>query len=115
VTPAETLTAAADKLDALLTEVTPGPWIFHGNPDPESLRCYICGPEDDDTGGHPVLLEGVEEAWVDAQYLAAMHPAVGRAVVTMLRSYAYDATVKPEWFVRDSLLDLARAILGGES
>lgn len=95
MTPAEELTAAADRLDALLAGTT-GAWEF--------------GIVVDGGGtGHPVVAaEG------DAAYIAAMNPGVGRALVALLRGMAHwdEINGMVAWpGGTDNFRDLARAIL----
>lgn len=122
LTVSETLTAAADKLDALLAEVTPGPWTTEGVYRPlAGCRCLSCVEDEpygmtlrevDSLGEDP---SAVLKA-ADARWIAAMNPVPGRALVALLRDLA-----AVTWDLPDAVnlyrheLDLARAILGGES
>lgn len=105
MTPAETLNAAADKLDALLAEATPYvPWTTHDDG-------LVWAPRLGDPVSGSLLIE-------DARYIAAMGPVVGRALVALLRHAARlvvqtNPTDSASVYRHD--LDLARAILGGES
>lgn len=102
-TPAELLTAAADRLEQLITEATPGPWTAHDD--------GLVWPE---RMGDPV--SGSAQL-ADAEFIAAMSPTVGRALVALLRGMAFWYFGRgPEWPLgTDSLQALARAILGETS
>lgn len=115
MTPADELLAAADHLDALLAEATPGPWVYGIDHNPETCGWWIGAPADDGEG-HPVLFHGGDDdRWSDAEYVAAMNPEVGRALVALLRVIANEAEVRPGVAVlfREDFA-LARAILAAK-
>ena len=109
MTPAEELTAAADKLDELMAEVafTPGPWrtgrasrssVY------DSMDCTVAELDGWSPRGNEAL----------ARYIAAMNPDVGRALVALLRSCAayHGARGTRSWLGTDyGLEQLVRAIL----
>lgn len=109
-TPSETLQAAADKLDELLAKVTPGPWHIGDAVDP-TKPCNV----HNFPNGLPVA-DGLY--WLDAEYIARLNPVVGRTLVALLRKVAWMVNLDPDLAARvgaPETLDLARAILGGES
>jgi hypothetical protein len=116
-TPAELLTAAADKLDALLAGTTPGPWAIWRDLDHQGFHTVgdLAGVVPDgavESAGeaNPTAHVYVEP---DAAYIAAMHPGVGRALAALLRRHGQIAvgwTDTEEVFPEE--LRLARAILG---
>lgn len=120
-TPAEILTAAADKLDGLLADdrLTPAPWDASDVDAPDG-EWTIDSPADGHQvaslapcGAHP------HRAAADAAYIEAMHPGVGRALVALLRAACggndidgYDSEQVERYFGEE--LRLARAVLGGD-
>jgi hypothetical protein len=103
MTPAEELAAAADKLDALTTNVVGGPWTI--------------GEYYGDIAG----VNGAHVANVNtdlADYIAAMNPLVGKALVEMLREEAAEARIyrgpRADHLFRHALR-FARLIIDGES
>lgn len=116
-TPAETLAAAADRLDALIAEATPGPWTAissNGRKDGVALL----GAQAERGTGRPVAVLAdinVPRRHADAHYLAAMNPDVGRKLAALLRGIArwYEINSMAAWpHGVDNLRDLARAVLG---
>jgi hypothetical protein len=114
VTPAQELAAAADKLDALASKATEGPWVAN--------RADVYHPPlapfpDDRTYVAKLTALTVP----NATYIAAMNPLVGKALAVVLReaSYTIDNNVNilvPRGLtavpVSGGLLDLARLING---
>lgn len=98
MTPAEELTAAADKLDGLIAGASDGPWATDGS------EVWIDTPEP----RHAFFLRG----WTaDAAYIAAMNPLVGKALAAWLREMATGNFIGRE----GRALDIARLINGGAS
>ncbi|MFE9921598.1 hypothetical protein ACFYQA_08445 [Streptomyces sp. NPDC005774] len=98
-TPADELTAAADKLRALATNATPGPWRQHdthlgqyghtatvlsGERNTTELRAWL------PSMSHEPWDEA-RNVWADAAYIAVMHPGVGEALAKWLEAAAVDA------------------------
>jgi hypothetical protein len=118
VTPAQELAAAADKLDALASKATEGPW-----------RDMSMGSEGSTihAGGNTVSTArrvGRCGEYADAAYIAAMDPLVGKALAAVLReaSYTIENNVNvlvprglPAVPVSGGLLDLARMVNGSAS
>lgn len=107
MTPAEVLTAAADKLEARLKHATPGPWEVFGD---GGHRLTIVGGADREYG----VVEDYELNPDDAHYLAAMNPLVGKALAEWLRTAARNASEHMLGWDREAVV-LARLIIGGES
>jgi len=111
MTPAEELTQAADKLDALLKDTTVGPWS-------------VSDPILDVGGEHGFDVDGPHGGYVsrlsdphDAHYIAAMNPLVGKRVAEWLRAEG-DATAElthQAGFVNGHALEIARLINGSAS
>lgn len=120
MTPAEELTAAANKLDRWASEATPGPWVVWGGSE-RSLVCTTvegctCGGGLEGYGHEPGC--GLEQppdinaTHEDAAYIAAMNPLIGTALASALREEADQADVlKPNI----CLVEIARLINGGAS
>lgn len=124
MTPAEVLAAAADKLDALASGASDGPWrdLLMGS---EGSK-VLAGGNTVSTARHIALARGSG----DATYIAAMNPLVGRLLAQVLRRFTdacerdsrptHDQWSRPQR-VDDRIpgltaaLDLARLIIGGES
>lgn len=130
MTPAEVLAAAADKLDALTSGASDGPWEVCSHTD-------MLNP-----GGPSWFLDGIErwrgltnnvqlgEDEGTARYIAAMNPLVGSLLAQVLRRFAdacerdsrptHDRWSRPQR-VDDRIpgltaaLDLAYLIIGGET
>ncbi|MGW3492090.1 hypothetical protein [Streptomyces sp. NPDC001054] len=103
MTPAETLTAAAEKLRTLATEATHGPWWGDDLDEVQSPT------------GQVARAVGAA-AYPKSRYIAAMHPGVGTALADWLESWtdielAEDAALPED--ARHALL-VARQILGGD-
>lgn len=106
---ADELRAAADRLEALAKDATPGPWCtVHGG-------CVWSGdrnsPHDDSA---PIVTDSASPD--DHAYIAAMHPGVGLALAAWLRGMTDHAA----WgsgcnFCGVRALAVARAINGGAS
>lgn len=110
MTPAEVLAAAADRLDKLAGEAEQGPWaprsfeILHGV---VSAHEHIASTETP----------------IEAQYIAAMNPLVGKALAEVFRSEAQAFRGGEQrgfdgadlYRVNPRLMALARLIIGGES
>lgn len=87
-TPADELRAAAARLRALAADATPGPWFAH-RPEPRHW-----GDADHDAelvgGGKPLAVLNAEyNGALNADYAAAMHPGVGKALADMLEAISY--------------------------
>lgn len=112
MTPAEELTAAADKLDALVADATDGPWreLLMGS---EGSK-VVAGGNTVSTARHIALARGS----ADATYIAAMNPLVGKTLLEMLREEAAEAALyrgpHAAHFFRHGLR-FARLINGGEA
>lgn len=95
---ASRLSRAADKLEKLAAQATPGPWSFYNGDlwigSSEALAAYDADPENvewpyDDLGprsGH--LFLGDPERPADAEFIAAFDPRVVAALVPLLRMVA---------------------------
>ncbi|WP_228981434.1 hypothetical protein [Streptomyces sp. DH12] len=112
-TPAETLRAAVEKLRALTTHATSGPWLAT----PDILvggwavaQAPLARPDG------PYLADFVREE--DARYIATMHPGVGAALADWLEATAEHLAVSthPDWQDTVAALPLAvaRQILGSQ-
>lgn len=138
MTPAEVLAAAADRLDALAKAATAGPWtaeanscitrlpsgvahefsswaVFSPEMDDENPTTMVAGPERDPRDQK--LWGGIWES-VDARYIAAMNPLVGKALAAVFRAWARMGRLDPDLLRRvggDETVALARLIIGGES
>lgn len=115
-TPADELRTAAHKLRALLTDrqLTPGPWLSMDRGD----RLLWNGPGAEDQPPRYVVDEPMGNA-VNAAYIAAMHPDVGKALAELLEEAArLEAYTLAEFGHRGGgghhPLAVARAINGGE-
>jgi hypothetical protein len=78
MTPADELRAAADKLRSLAATATEGPWHQSGIGDQgwtvDAPKAFIAETEDSEKGR------------ADADYIAAMHPGVAKALVGWLEA-----------------------------
>lgn len=98
-TPADELRAAAEKLRALATAATPGPWRDHDTHLGQyGYAATVLSGEGNDTDLRAWLpsmsqtpWDETRNAWPDAAYIAAMHPGVGALVAAWLDSAAEDA------------------------
>lgn len=119
MTPAEELRAAAEKLRALATAASPGPWtaepVIYGPPcdgwgDPSVWEIHSKGysvvSHQTHEGG------GIDQAG-NAEWIAAMHPGVGAALADWLDVAAVNADVLtwPNQFIEHALA-VAHAVLG---
>lgn len=138
-TPAEELLAAADKLDRLVAEATPGPWTGRVFDDAWHQYADVIGKQEVEqySGSYTVttalVAGGASEVaapgWLfpgNASYIAAMNPFVGQALVDLLRrlATACGRDVRPPTWSLDSqrvddripgltvALDLARLLNG---
>jgi hypothetical protein len=129
MTPAEELAQAADKLDALASGATEGPWRKHdtylniggftatvlsGDGDDVAVRAWV------PSFSH-VAADGQDAAHADAVYIAAMNPLVGKALAAVLRGEAemvaaltHAGDMSAGW-VNGHVLEIARRINGSES
>ncbi len=125
--PHELLTAAADRLDTLLAEATPGPWTNLG---PDSLAPWTVYDRQWSIASTTVYDHNEPlsnkpgatgpayiNADANAAYIAAMNPLVGRYIATWLREAAIDAggyasDRVPDFFPDE--LAVARAILAAK-
>ena len=135
MTPAEELTAAADRLDGLVTKTIPGPWATAGR-DGEWERPIVMEtltenePDPDSEQTNFVVAEMRHGyTWVgDAAYIATMDPLVGKALAEYLRgaghqlasrSADYQAVLADRGVLFDAYyghaLEIARLINGGAS
>jgi len=105
MTPAEELTQAADKLDALAAEATVGPWTGRIFDDAWHQYADVIGKQEVEqySGSYTVttaLVAGgaseiAEPGWLypgNAAYIAAMNPLVGKALAAWLRHEAQGAS-----------------------
>lgn len=112
VTPAEELAEAADKLEALTTKVVDGPW-----------RDMQMGSEGSIVlaGGNTVSTSrrvAMTREFAEAEYIAAMSPLVGKALVAVFREWVLVARFGEEHLHRCGgmeTLTLARLINGSAS
>ena len=131
MTPAQELTAAADKLDALVAGATDGPWTGRIFDDARHQYADVIGKQEVEqysgsytvttalvAGGTPEI---AEPGWLfpgNAAYIAAMNPLVGKVLLEMLREEAAEAAIfrgpHPEHLFRHALR-FARLINGGGS
>lgn len=107
MTHAEELDTAADKLDALASGASDGPWrdLLMGS---EGSK-VLAGGNTVSTARHIALARGSG----DATYIAAMHPLVGESLAELLREQSVAAFVRhghSAW-----ALNIARLINGGAS
>jgi hypothetical protein len=102
VTPAEELVQAADKLAALASEATDGPWTN------DARYVWITDALD---FGHVIDDDGAHAT--DLRYIAAMNPLVGKALAEWLYEQASAAAVRNGHSAK--ALEIARLINGGES
>lgn len=134
--PAEELATAADKLDALASEASDGPWILAKHKDGRILGIDAHDGYDEviTTGdvncmaycyGGTSTIEAIDADW---RYIAAMNPLVGKALAEYLRgaghrlssrSDDYQAVLADRGVLFDAYyghaLALARLINGGVS
>lgn len=99
--PADELRAAANRLRGLAAAATPGTWRAEKLPPNEHNRhaAHWVKTKYTDTGSDTSTSEVVADCpWrqADADYIAAMHPAVGSALADWLEAaaLAHDAAVK---------------------
>ena len=88
MTPGELLAAAADRLDALVANASDGPWEVGSHYDmlyPDRPSWFLDGVERWRGMTNNVNV-GEDEG--TARYIAAMNPLVGKALATMLRTFA---------------------------
>lgn len=83
MTPAEELAAAADKLDALASAATPGPWFVPGIG--EFGWAVIAEDGGRDFG---VETDDSPQGESDAEWIAAMNPLAGADQAALLREFA---------------------------
>lgn len=116
MTPAEELTAAADKLDALVAGATEGPWTTYRELDgifagqwtvvrAAGLRVASVGQV---RRHHSQAAEG------NIAYIAAMNPLVGKALAEWLRKAARAASEQMLGWDAEAVV-LARSINGSAS
>lgn len=88
MTPAQELAAAADKLDALASDASGGPWVVERCEDflEKQVSWSLPGIERWRGLSNDVQF-GEDEA--TARYVAAMNPLVGQALAEMLRRFEY--------------------------
>jgi len=87
VTPADEIRAAADRLRELAGAVTPGAWTAHLLPPNEHHRHPAHWVKTEYAEGDTTSLEVIADCpWrqADADYIAAMDPAVGKALADWL-------------------------------
>lgn len=124
-TPADELRAAAEKLRALATAATPGPWRDHDTHLGQyGYAATVLSGEGNDTDLRAWLpsmsqtpWDQTRNAWPDAAYIAAVHPLVGLALVKLLEAQLWIAENDPGSFgtVTDKIaLTIARHINGSE-
>lgn len=94
MTPAEELTTAADKLDALAAAASHGPWIEAGVGE---FGWSVIGGDFPLTSGFGIETEDNDQGKADAAYVAAMNPLIGKALADMLRRFA--EAVERKWRV----------------
>ncbi|MEV6180162.1 hypothetical protein [Streptomyces sp. NPDC052015] len=127
MTPADELRTAAEKLRALATAATPGPWRDHdthlgqyghtatvlsGERNTTDLRAWLPTMSQESW-------DETRNVWADAAYMAAMHPLVGLALADWLDiavEYAdrWPPDAQTNSPFRLGALAVARAINGGE-
>lgn len=106
MTPAEELTAAADKLDALVAGASDGPWAVDSHLDMlDPPRTWHLEGIERWRGLTNNVQLGEDEG--TARYIAAMNPLVGKAMVEMLREEAAEARLyrgrRPDHLSRHAL------------
>lgn len=109
-TPTDELRAAAAKIRALAATATNGPWYQAGIGDEgwtvASPNYFIADTEDSEKGR------------ADADWIAALHPGVGKALADWLddeaRRIACASSPAGQEIVGRRALAVARAILGGQ-
>lgn len=99
MTPAERLLAAADLLDKRAGEATPGPWSAPGGP----RYVFLDGFSGHDVDGPKSGFVARGTYWSDAQYIATMHPEVGKAQAAWLRESAADLIDTPGTWTQHTL------------
>ena len=128
-TPADELRAAAEKLRALATAATPGPWRDHDTHLGQyGYAATVLSGEGNDTDLRAWLpsmsqtpWDETRNAWPDAAYIATMHPLVGTAIADLLdhaaqyadlftRVYTADKGRQPTETEHDSLVRHALAV-----
>lgn len=135
MTPAEELTAAADRLDALTTENSTTPWEvrFQCPIDPKTDEPVVDHHHDWDevwvAGPHGETVACLNERYTlslqDGAYIAAMDPRVGRQLALLMRVSAEalvtvptdeqrDVVYDKPGYVPHPLLSIARMINGGD-
>lgn len=113
MTPAEEIETAAQKLRALATDATEGPWMAE-NPNAQWGDDY----DNQLVGGGKILavFDNDHNGPLNTDYAAAMHPGVGAALAGWLETTATSLTASthPDWqdCVAADALAVARAILG---
>ena len=132
MTPAEELTSAADKLDALIAEATSGPWTLAKTGASTKDPGRIVGLDGGPAGYDEVITTGevrcgsycyggtsvIDAADADWRYIAAVNPLVGKALAAALRT---EAETIVGWDPASAsshaanLLPVARLINGGGS
>lgn len=112
MTPAEELAAAADKLEALASAASHGPWIEAGFGD---SGWSVIGGDYPFTSGFAIETEDSDQGKADAAYIAAMNPLVGKALAEMLRDQATSASFGPMMPPSQYALRIARLINGAAS
>lgn len=114
MTPADELHAAAERLRKLAEAATDGPWTSEISP----VYGFRVGTTDKRawvafTGDYA---DEPDESGPDADYIAAMHPAVGEQLAKVFDAWARMASYDPDLLHRvggDETLAVARAILAG--
>jgi hypothetical protein len=113
MTPAEELAQAADKLDALVADVTGGSWradfITEIDPDGAFDLAHVLAPNDEPGDGYAGVAVVASILRPDAAYIAAMNPLIGKALARWLR---FESEL-PRFNTHS--LEVARLINGSES
>lgn len=127
MTPADRLHAAADLLEKLAGEATPGPWTPHYASDLHTDSAAWIGAPGQATpdGVFVATTASALEGLGDATYIATMHPEVGKLIASSLRDAAcaiennvnvrIPRGLPPIQVASACLLDLADLLLAGTS
>lgn len=108
-TPADELRTAAEKLRALATAATPGPWRDHDTHLGQyGYAATVLSGQGNDTDLRAWLpsmsqqpWDEARNVWPDAAYIAAMHPSVGTALADLLDYAAQYADLFTQIYTAD--------------
>ncbi len=98
---------AADKLERILNNCTPGPWRRGGY---GNYGWAVSADNPDSNDAFSVEVSDSEQGKADAEYLETMNPEVGREILVLLQSYAAGHTSDSHaFYIAQAILDQREA------